>query len=123
MIPTNPKKSHRKARTASVQWDDLRLYLIDLHATKSLRQISHEIYFDQVTFGVIGRCIKGEEPRDPHIRAILRLPILAPAPVCPTCGEIHIKARCPHRKQPPAWVTRGADFLEMKLREKEGLQP
>lgn len=39
----------------------------------------------------------GYEPHDPHIRMILDLPIFKPAPVCATCGEVHITKRCTTR--------------------------
>ena len=34
------------------------------------------------------------EPKEPHIRARLELPALAPAPVCPKCGDVHVTKRC-----------------------------
>ncbi len=41
------------------------------------------------------------EPRDPHIRAALNLPALAPAPVCPRCGMVHVAKRCMSQQERP----------------------
>ncbi len=38
---------------------------------------------------------EGYEPKDPHIRVKLGLPAMAPAPVCPTCGVVHVSRVCP----------------------------
>jgi len=54
----------------------LQEYLIELHKTKSLRQISGEEFNNEVSHGVIHRCIKGVEPRDNEIRKRLGLPII-----------------------------------------------
>ena len=43
--------------------------------------------------------VDGYEPKDPHIRHQLKLPALVPAPVCHSCGEIHISNRCPYRRK------------------------
>ena len=37
---------------------------------------------------------KGYEPKDWNIRARLDLPLLAPAPVCLKCGQVHVTKRC-----------------------------
>jgi len=54
--------------------------------------------------------VEGYEPKDPHIRAALELPVLVPAPVCPKCGEVHVTKKCtknkPAKRRPridPAW--------------------
>ena len=39
----------------------------------------------------------GEEPRDPHKRAALGLPLTAPAPVCRVHGVVHVGA-CPRQR-------------------------
>ena len=35
------------------------------------------------------------EPRDNAIRKLLGLPQLARAPICPTCGVVHVRKTCP----------------------------
>lgn len=35
-----------------------------------------------------------------HIRAKLGLPTMAPAPVCPKCGEVHTTRRCTKGRKP-----------------------
>lgn len=52
----------------------LQNFLIDLHKTKTLRQIAEENYDSKITHGAIDRCIKGKEPRDKEIRKALNLP-------------------------------------------------
>ncbi len=56
---------------------------------------------------------RGYEPKDPHLRAKLNLPALAPAPVCIKCGEVHTAKRCTKNRKPP---TRWADFPLNELR-------
>jgi hypothetical protein len=48
-----------------------------------------------VTHGVIARALAGQEPRDAAIRGLLGLPAMAPAPVCPVHGVVHVTRRCP----------------------------
>ena len=54
-------------------------------------------------------------PKSPAIRAALGLPILAPAPVCPSCGVVHVAARCPAKRKPvldyDAWRAANMDKL------------
>lgn len=114
-----PSRAQKEGVRDAYTFDTLRDYLIDLHDDKSLRSIARDEYGGKVTHAVIERIIAGYDPVDPHIRAVLGLPILAPAPVCPTCGIVH-PGRCTVRKPVPEWVTRGADFLEARLREREG---
>lgn len=58
----------------------------------------------RVTSGMAYRIAMHDyEPHDPHIRAALGLPALAPAPVCLKCGEVHVAKRClsqQERKRP-----------------------
>jgi hypothetical protein len=39
-------------------------------------------------------------PKSPAIRAALGLPVLASAPVCPSCGVVHIRKTCPAAGKP-----------------------
>lgn len=57
-------------------FEQLQAYLIKLHKTKTLRQISREIYGSEISHGTIDRCIKGIEPKDNEIRKRLRLPLI-----------------------------------------------
>lgn len=40
------------------------------------------------------------EPKSPHVRHILGLPTLIPAPACGKCGQVHVSKRCPSGKKP-----------------------
>lgn len=55
-------------------FDALQDMLKQLHATESLRAISKRLYDGRVSHGTVDRCIKGIEPRDDEIRAIMGLP-------------------------------------------------
>jgi hypothetical protein len=35
--------------------------------------------------------INGHEPKTPHNRHLLGLPVFLPAPACPTCGKVHTR--------------------------------
>ena len=49
--------------------------------------------------------MQGYEPKDNHIRAILGLPEMLPAPACAKCGKVHTTARCTEGRQPRRrWV-------------------
>jgi hypothetical protein len=100
--------------------DIVREHLVSIRGTNMTpwREIAQMPEYQGIPAGTLCAIAKGREPKCAKVRKILGLPILAPAPVCPTCGIPHTK-RCPVRKPVPAWVTRGADFLEAKLREKE----
>jgi len=51
----------------------------------------------RITGGMAHRIAHGYEPKEPHIRYVLGLPALVPAPVCERCGEVHVTRRCTHR--------------------------
>lgn len=38
--------------------------------------------------------MQGYEPHEAHIRFLLKLPALLPAPVCLKCGAVHVTKRC-----------------------------
>lgn len=41
----------------------------------------------------------GYEPREPKIRTRLELPAYMEVPVCPICGEVHLKKSCPQKRK------------------------
>ena len=53
-----------------------------------------------VSYGTFSRLLKGIEPKDLHIRTILDLPLLIPAPACRRCGEVHTTRRCTKNRRP-----------------------
>jgi hypothetical protein len=69
----------------------------------------------RVSGGMAYRIINeaGYEPKEAHIRYILGLPALVPAPVCERCGEVHISRRCTRRPKP---VRRWRDLPALLLR-------
>ncbi len=50
--------------------------------------------FYGINVGMAWRIAHGYEPKEAHIRHILDLPALVPAPVCPKCGQVHVTKRC-----------------------------
>lgn len=52
----------------------------------------------EITHDVVRRLEKGIEPKDEAKRIALGLPVLHLAPVCPSCGQVHIKVRCPSKQ-------------------------
>lgn len=72
-------------------------------ARTSLRALAKE-FGAPITHADIYRCLDGKFPRSPAKRFALKLPALAPAPVCPKCGIVHVTKRCPaHRNPSPNW--------------------
>jgi hypothetical protein len=59
-----------------------------------------------VSGGMAFRIAKqGYEPKDNHIRAVLGLPEMLPAPACSKCGRVHVSPRCTEDRQPrQVWV-------------------
>jgi hypothetical protein len=74
-----------------------------------------------VTGGMAYRIAKGYEPKDPHIRYILRLPAMVPAPVCPKCGEIHLKMRCDKQRTFTRWDCLPVALVRWALDHREEL--
>ncbi len=58
-----------------------------------------------VPAGTLCAIFKGREPKKHSVRRALGLPDLAPAPVCPDCGQVHVSGTC------TATRPRGADGL------------
>lgn len=58
----------------------------------TLRAIAAE--YEEISYGDIQRCLKGEFPKSPHKRAKLKLVTFAPAPICIKCGQVHVTKRC-----------------------------
>ncbi len=50
--------------------------------------------FYGINVGMAWRIAHGYEPKEAHIRYILDLPALMPAPACPKCGNVHVTKRC-----------------------------
>lgn len=80
-----------------------RLHLSD--AVLTYRDVADQLTFRagfKVSAATVWKFANGQEPRSPKLRRLFNLPALAPAPVCPTCGEVHVKTgRCPHAPKLP----------------------
>ena len=88
-------------------WEGVRGYVLSEHASnRTMRQICHDINQSagpgkhNITHRTIQLIIAGKEPRNAAIRDTLGLPVLAPAPVCPACGIVHVAMRCPASRKP-----------------------
>lgn len=55
-------------------FEQLQDFLINLHKTKTLREIAKEAFDGKINHAAIDRCIKGCEPRDIQIRKTFGLP-------------------------------------------------
>ncbi len=64
---------------------------------KTLRAIADE--YPGATYGDIQRALKGNFPKRLAKRLAFNLPALAPAPVCPTCGVVHVSKQCPEKRK------------------------
>jgi len=65
------------------------------------------------------------EPRDPSIRARLRLPSLVEVPACPVCGQVHIKKGCPQsnaNRQTKSIADWSIDRLKWALENREEMK-
>ena len=69
--------------------------------------------FYGINVGMAWRIAHGYEPKEAHIRYILDLPALVPAPVCPKCGNVHVTKRCTLVRRPHRWF----DWPVKALRE------
>lgn len=84
---------------------------------KNWRAVGREF---QITSGMAYRIAMDKyEPKDPHIRYLLGLPALVPAPVCPECGEIHLAKRCPKRARPKRVQDMTAEELRWALEHRK----
>ena len=70
------------------------------------RDIAKMDAYKGIPAGTLCAIAKGREPKNPHYREILRLPVLAPAPVCAKCGAVHVTKRCTANGKPAGarWV-------------------
>lgn len=60
------------------------------------------------------------EPSDIVIRRKLGLKVMKPAPVCPFCGEVHIRKSCPHRRKVVhRWADLPMDQLRFAIENRE----
>ena len=64
-----------------------------IHGT-TWRDIAQIEQYQGIPAGTLCAIAKGRNPKNPHYREILRLPVLALAPVCLQCGEVHTTKRC-----------------------------
>jgi len=66
--------------------------------------------------------VQGYEPKNAQIRLKLGLPSMAPAPVCPYCGVVHVKKHCD--RQPVKhrdWYAVDPEELKILLARREEL--
>jgi very-short-patch-repair endonuclease len=82
--------------------DKLQERLNTIHDTHGLswRAIAQIPEFAGIPAGTLCAIAKGRDPKDAHERLLLRLPALAPAPVCPKCGVPHVTKRCTAGRKP-----------------------
>lgn len=60
---------------------------------KSWRAVGAEM---GISGGMAYRIAKDQyEPKDAHIRAMLGMSAMMPAPACPVCGVVHVARQCP----------------------------
>lgn len=97
-----PKQGVPARYTFSKLKDDVQC----LHRIKSLRAIAQDLNERagpgkrMITHRTIQRVLSGKEPINPAIRDALGLPCLAPAPVCPKCGVVHVTKKCTAGRKP-----------------------
>jgi hypothetical protein len=58
------------------EFDILQANLLELHKTKTLREIANEIYDGKVSHATIHRCLAGHEPQNNKIRKALGLTLI-----------------------------------------------
>ncbi len=58
------------------EFDILQANLLELHKTKTLREIADDIYEGKVSHGAIHRCLAGHEPLNNEIRKALGLTLI-----------------------------------------------
>ena len=92
--------------------NELRHELIELHSFMSLRKIAEEIYNNDVSHGVVARCIRGIYPKKESIREALGLPPLVSMSACPVHGIVHLK-KCPqaHKNNRPRRIAIRCDDM------------
>ena len=77
-----------------------------------------------LSFATLAAYAGGRPIVNPHHRHLLGLPALAPAPVCASCGVVHV-GRCPRRKV--AWSERPlreqpVELLRWRLENREEMK-
>lgn len=85
----------------------------------NLRAISRIIYGGRVTYGTIGRAIKGIEPKQRKAREELGLSPMGLVPVCRDCGEPHPAKRCPKKRKYRSLFDLPVEELARRLKERE----
>lgn len=86
----------QKHRTEPYTFDQVRLGMLELRRTLSLRELSR-MTDGKVSYGTIKRVLEGHEPKDPEIRRALGLNVSKEVEVCPSCQVVH-KTGCPRTR-------------------------
>lgn len=89
----------------------------DLNSKKALGYTWRKIAaFYGVSPGLIQLiAVKGYDPKKPHNRHLLGLPVLLPAPACPTCGKVHTR-NC---SRPTRWLDMSITRVRWALDHRE----
>lgn len=93
--------------------DTVRERIIVLHDTYGLkfRKIAETDDFRPIPAGTLSTIYKtGRIPKKWHKR--LGLPVMVPAPVCDTCGTVHLKKTCPNNGKAKRKGVSTRDFRE-----------
>jgi len=85
--------------------DNWQQVLQNLHTTSGMswREIANLPEFQGIPAGTLCSISKGFEPKNPKVRVQLGLSAQALAPVCPTCGVVHVTKRCPTKRIITKW--------------------
>ena len=79
------------------------LKFLNLVQHMSWREIAKLPEFQGIPAGTLCSISKGFEPKNPKVRVQLGLSAQALAPVCPTCGVVHVTKRCPTKRIITKW--------------------
>jgi hypothetical protein len=102
VFPAPPKFSIKKdVRNA----DRIKKHLQCLYMTFGMtwREIANLPEFQGIPAGTLCSISKGYDVKNPSVRVKLGLPARALAPVCVSCGVVHVSRKCPARKSLPNW--------------------
>lgn len=103
--PVSPIKNTAKLKVSQTvtapELEKRRVWTIlrRLHLTHSWGKIQ-AIYFPKVKRGTLQRIATSDYfPKRRDVLQALGVPEMHLAPVCPTCGEVHISKRCPAKRK------------------------
>lgn len=86
--------------------EEIRTRLNKCHKFLSWREIASMEDYEGISHATLSAIARGRDPKSPAIRCKLGLPALAPAPVCPVHGVVHVSRRCPVARKPPQpWLS------------------